>query len=139
MKRHNVDSALRDMLASVTTKNIGMSQVPAALTVGEPYAILYQSPSPGVGEYDGSWADPEDCRRFDFLVKSVGRSHRQAAWMSTAVNEAIMVRSHNGWVNALSPSGLNVIDRSTVSMGAIVRTGEDLFEVNDIYRLKVTK
>ena len=136
MRRDKIDSAVRDAVEDHTGKPTGLSQPPSRepdMNVG--YVIIYQSPSPPP---EGSWKDPEECKYFDYLIKSVGRSHRQVAWIQGAVQDAMTGRdTGGGYMKDITISGFKVIDRRTVSGGGIIQSDEHVFEGSDIYRLKV--
>lgn len=137
VKRDVVDSAVKTALAT-SGKPVGLSDTPSEVPDRKAgWYVLYQSPCPAP---EGSWGDPEDCRYLDYQVKSVGKSHRQCAWLSSKAQEIMTGLAAGGYATPIAVSGYAIIDRRTVSNGAI-RPGagsSDLFEVDDIYRLAVT-
>lgn len=142
IERDKLDEAVRDAIALYAELQVGLSDVPSS-TPSIPYVILYQSPSPGTREYDGSWEDPNDMPCYDYLAKCVGRDHRETSRTSSLVRAVFLTRGsvQNGYSYPFLVDGgvLNIVERASVSAGAIVPSdGPELFEVNDIYRLKVT-
>lgn len=133
-RRDKMDIALRELLLSRPIQ-VGMSDTPA-VSPTVPYLILYQSPSP---HPEGDFMNPESLRTWDYLVKSVGKDHRETAATQSWVREAIVGRDADGnYKKPLVANGFNIIERCTVSEGAILKSaGPNLFEVNDIYRLEL--
>lgn len=132
MKRAALNSDLRAWLETATTKKIGLARVPEDITL--PYAVLYPTTA-GVGI--GSWGDPEEDRDFIFQVTSVGEDPRQCTWMSDKVRDAFVSRFGGGFAYTIALSSGNVQNRSVEALGAIMRAGEHLWNVQDIYRVKV--
>lgn len=130
-----LDAALQSMLESVTEKGIYVLRVPSEPTL--PYAILYpQHASPG----EGSWADPEEDRWWSYQLSSVGSDDRQCRWMQNKAMSAILDRSGNSFTNAIVlPTGNVVQGRHSDEIGAILPAGEELFQADDIFRLRVGK
>lgn len=142
--RSKLDLSIQTRLHGHLDLQVGMSDVPilgATETLKIPYLILYYSPGPGLREYDGSFADPNDMPCFDYLVKTVGRNHQETSATAARVRGVFLNRGSgpNGYMHGFY-CGLNVIDREPVSTGVIVPAdAPSLFECNDIYRVRVTE
>ena len=140
IKRDVLDLAVVSAISSHLSLQVGVSDVPSD-TPNIPYVIVFQSPSPGYTTYEyGGWSDPEDMPCFDFLIKSVGRDHRETARTQSRVRDVMVARTPggDGYTYPIIASGLIIIERATISPGAIVAAaGPSLFEVGDIYRVKV--
>lgn len=135
MNRDVLDEAVKQLIQDVVQIQVGMTDVPDVKPT-LPYAILMQSSSPIP---EGSYADPEDMPYFDYVIKSVGRDHRETERTSSTVKGALVGRNGHGFSHDLVAEGFNVADRKTVSDGSVIKaTGPTLFEKNDIYRICVT-
>lgn len=135
MNRYDLDVGLQTFLASVSAKNVGLGTVPPSLTL--PYGILYPI---NTSRGEGSWADPEEDRWFIYQVTSVGEDPRQCGWLSDKVREAFIGRGPgSGYLWAPGIAGINVQVRESEALGAIIPGGENLWQVQDVYRVKVGK
>lgn len=133
MLRDELAENLRTMVESGSGHPSGIGSLDVTDT---PYTLIFPQPS-GPGE--GSMRDPEEMRDYLFLITSVGKDYRQAAWMSSKVQEVVVSRSYPGYTHPLvDPTGMSVMLRSLDGQGAIVPSGERLFQSEDIYRLRVT-
>jgi len=133
-RRDKFDVALKGFYETTLTVLVGLSDVPS-ISPGSRYIILNQSPSP---RPYGDLQQPESIRCWDYLIKSVGLDHRATAALSSQVRQVTTERDDTGYLFDLTVVGFTIIDRSTISEGAIVRAaGPNLFEVNDIYRFEV--
>lgn len=131
--RDVIDKAVLDMLASATAKEVGWAQVPS-LTPTLPYCVLYP-----MHAYDdaGSWADPAEDHWYTYQVKCVGADARQAAWMSGKVATAFMAKLGSAYAYPITVSGAFVQGRVTDEIGPVIPTGENLYETNDTYKLRI--
>ena len=135
MNRDLLDDAVRNMLAAELDVEVGLSDTPSTgPTV--PYIIVFQSPSP---KPKGDYAHPESIKDMRYLIKSVGRNHKETA--RTSSRAALAMTGPGGdWESApaIVAVGFSIIERCLVSSGAIVRAeGPSLFETNDIYKIEV--
>ena len=121
------DEAVVAYLATATNKNIGYVVAPEDRTL--PYAVLH--PVGGTGD-QGAWADPAEDASLVFQVTSVGGSPKQAQWMASQINQAFMDLDSEITVTSGSVQG-----RSTDTLGPVTPSGEDLYNVTDIYRARV--
>lgn len=137
MNRAPLDAAIISLLETVTSRPVGDSQIPNE-NPSFPYVVVYCSPSPR--SYEGSWEDPNDQGSVSYQVKSVGRTRDQVSKLSDRVAEAFVGHEagKSGYQHPLVPSGLGVIKRESVSRGAIMRTGDDLFQCDDFYEIEVS-
>lgn len=136
MDRRDFDKKLVARMASVLGKEIGNADVPS-LSPDLPYAIVYPlfSPPP-----DGSWAAPEEDFDLVYQMTSVGSSPEQSGWMSKEIWNFLLARGPNGsHTEPLGLVGFTVQWRRSNSLGAILPSGDHLFQVDDGYRLKVSQ
>lgn len=120
------------MLQAGTGKQVGLCVIPN--TPALPYAILY--PIAG-GPDEGSWAKPGEDRSFTYQVKCVGADARQAGWMSSKVCAVMTDRTEADYTHPLAITGAAVHWRATDALGAIVPSGEKLYESNDSYVIRI--
>lgn len=85
----------------------------------------------------GSWGQPNEDREFSYQIKCVGSDARQAGWMSSKVNAVMTNRAGADYQYPLTITGVATHWRVTETLGAIVPTGSDLFESNDIYKVRM--
>jgi hypothetical protein len=130
-----VDNAFLAMLVTASSRPIGDADVPS-LTPNLPYAIVYPTNSPTPTP---QWGDPMGMQDFNYHIKCVGKSRKQTRWMSDRIKWSILRRATNGtWANDIDlPGASAVVNREVETAGAIMRSGDLLFEVNDYYRLQV--
>ena len=120
------------MLAAGTGKEVGLCVIPN--TPSLPYAILYPLYS---GPDEGSWAQPNEDRTFTYQVKCVGADARQAGWMSSKVCAVMTNRTGADFEHPLDITGAAVHWRATEALGAITPSGENLYESNDSYQVRI--
>lgn len=134
--RDLLDESIRAALANETGKVVSLGKVPAPLPE-LPYAVLYAIHG---SEGYGAWSDPEECRDFLYQVRSVGRSHRQCAWMSKKIEGAFVGRGSSGeFSTSFNIPEVTVSWRRTVELGSILPTGEELWQVDDTYKLRAER
>jgi hypothetical protein len=136
IRRELVDTTVRDRLAAVTGKNIGLVSPPADL--GLPYAVLYPLVS---GEGDGqTWGDKEEWRDLNYQVTSVGSDVRQANWMNDRVSAFFVSKLPGGdYTNDITPAGMTVAWRVTRLLGMAEPTGPNLFQCISTFSIRVHK
>ena len=90
---------------------------------------------------EGSWANPEEDRDFVYQVTSVGLDTRQVRRQQERVETGFLGREGGGHYlySLVIGEGANVQWRSSDQLGAIVASGDELFKVDDTYRLRVGK
>lgn len=130
--RDIINEAVRAMLATGTGKNVGLCQIPN--NAGLPYAIVYPMLA---GADDGSWGQPNEDRTFTFQVKCVGADARQAAWMSSKVCSVMTDRTEADYAVPLTITGAAVHWRTTETLGAVLPSGENLYESDDMYQVRI--
>ncbi len=134
--RDTFDMVLQARLAEVLDIQVGLSDVPSE-TPEVPYLVLEWSPSPGP---EGSYANPEDMPYWDYLIKSVGRNHRETARTASRSHFFMVGRGNSGYAYEITVAGLIIVRRETISTGMIIKApSPELFEVNDIYRICVNE
>ena len=117
---------------------VGLADVPAA-NAHIPYAI-FTPITTSAGQ--GSYSDQEDMREYVFQILGVGRAPVQARWVSDRVREIILGRDTTTkylfeMVTPEDSPDVVAGSRRSDSFGAIVKTGDRLFQVVDTYRLKL--
>lgn len=129
-----LDEAVQTMLATVTGKECYVIEIPEKPET--PYIILYPLVQPRGG---GSWANPEEDRDVVYQVTSVGVDRRQVRWVQGKVEEGFLNRAGGGgYQYPITPaSGAGVQWRLSDSLGAIVRSGDELFKADDTYRVRI--
>lgn len=116
---------LEHLRAELGDANVGDADVPAERPP-MPYVIVtLRITSGGLG----SMWNPDEDRDYVFQVLCVGRSREQVQWMSDKVADALMLP-----IDA-TPEG-NVQGVSSDSLGAIVKTGDTMFQQADSYRVR---
>jgi len=139
MIRDTLDEAVVAMLAAATGKEVGLSKLPPLTNPGDlhpplPYAVLYALHSP-IGS--GGFEDPEEDRDYIYQLTCIGETHKQCAWMSAKILEAFTDRAANGdYTNPITGSGWYVQWRRSDGLGAILPSGEDLYQSQDTYRIR---
>lgn len=134
VKRHVLDEAMREMLASVTRRPIGLMEF-SEDAPEMPYGILYPL---GASEGEGSWADPGDYMDFMYQVTSVGQDPRQVNWMSSEVRRAMVQPGSSGQRYLVFAPGVTVEGRWGDGLGSIVSGGKDLYQIADTYRVRAS-
>lgn len=130
--RDDVNEAIRTMLETATGKQVGLCVLPNTPT--PPYAILYPIET---GPDEGSWGQPNEDRTYGFQVKCVGVDARQAAWMSSRVCAVMTDRTGADYTVPLVITGAAVHWRVTEALGAVVPSGENLYESDDSYQVRI--
>lgn len=130
--RDEINVAVVDMLETATGKQIGLCEIPMEPSM--PYAILYPM---STGPDEGSWGVPNEDRTFNFQVKCVGADARQTGWMSSKVCAVMTDRTGTDYTEPLIITGAAVHWRATEALGAIVPSGENLYEANDLYQIRI--
>lgn len=151
MKLDTFEESLRIWSEAESGRPVGLAEIPGK-NPNIPYAILQPINSPrGYGDN----LDPESMRDYVFQVTCVGKSPRQARWMSDKMREVYIGRDADGvfihdMTNlpdipddpngpATTPPGASVVPGSRYSdaVGAIVKSGDLVYQTVDTYRLKV--
>lgn len=134
--RDLIDLEIKRVLHIATMYEVGLSDVPSERPT-TPYLIINWSPSP---RPEGSMGNPQDMPYYDYVIKSVGRDHRETARASAMTWEAMTAQYGSGaYLYEFLVEGVTFVSRSMLTQGVIVRSeGPDLFEVNDIYRICLT-
>lgn len=122
----NVDAAIQTVLLTAGFP-VGYGDAPVTVTL--PYMILYPQGGP-VG--DGSWGNPEEDRWYNYQVTSVGREPVQITWMTDRVRGLLLDYARY----PLAVTGGSIQTAETIRLGAIIRGGEDLWQAQDVYRMK---
>ena len=137
MDRNIFYDELSDWLSTITTRPGNFGELPDN-NPNLPYFVLYSVNSP-VGE--GSWRDPEDDRDLVVQVTCVGRSAKQANWMSDAAKKAMVGRDATGKYQypMTNVEGGTVLWRTSDSLGSVDKSGDRLFQVVDTYRIRVAE
>lgn len=132
--RDKLNEGVLAWLRANTGRKVGLGDVPADREAGKGYVILY----PGIATSGtGSMANPEEDHGFMFQATCVGRDYRETARISSTVNKVFTGRGpNNGWLYDLVITGINIQDRRTEQLGAILPSGPDLFASNDMYRIQ---
>lgn len=148
MNFNTFEESLKLWLATETGRPVGLMEIPGK-DPNIPYAIIQPINSP---RGDGDNQDPESIRDYVFQVLSVGKSPRQCRWMGDKVREVIIGRdpSTGIFIHSIdlpnvpdtppSAPGASVVPGSRYSdaVGAIVKSGDLVYQSADTYRLKVT-
>lgn len=122
----NVDIAIQNILLTAGFP-VGYGNAPADLSI--PYMILYpQGGPPG----DGSWGSPEEDRWWNYQVTSVGREPVQVTWLTDKVRGMILDLSRY----PIALTGGSIQTATSLRLGAIIQGGEDLWQAQDVYRVK---
>ena len=125
--RADLDIFVHTLLVTNTGCTIGMNTAPVDTTM--PYGVLYPQGGP-TGE--GSWANTEEDRWFNYQVTCVGQDGRQTAWMSDKVRGYLL----DTLVPPLAVPGGFIQLVVSVVLGAILPGGENVYQVQDVYRVK---
>jgi len=124
--KSDLDIAVQGILATASGRSIG-------LATSMPYAILYpQGGPPG----EGTWNSPEEDRWWNYQITSLGRDARQVTWMAERVRDIMISRGPGGYKYPIPVTGGFVQDRASLRLGAILPGGEDLWQIQDVYRVK---
>jgi hypothetical protein len=131
--RRFLDEAVRDMLAEGSGKLVDIIKI-STTDPAFPHALLYPLTS---AEIYGDQADPQGDVCFVYQVTNVGETHRQCADMSDLTRRIMTHRGPNGaFLYPLVVEGCAVQNREVSLLGAIVTSGDNLFECADTYRVK---
>lgn len=130
--RDEINDAFVAMLENGTGKQIGLCEIP--MNPEMPYAIVYPREA---GADEGSWGVPHEDKTYNFQVKCVGADARQAAWMSSKVWGVMTNRTGADYAEPLELTGAAVHWRATEALGAIVPSGENLYESDDLYQIRI--
>lgn len=135
--RENLNEAFRAALEDFTEKTIFLIRVPP--DPGDlPHAVL--ETVPGGAETYGAWAAPEECRDYLFNIKSIGIDPRQCAWMADKIEDAVVGREPNGEFQMPIVFDGGVVNwRLGGERGAILPSGEQLWQAVDTYRLRIER
>lgn len=128
--KRDLDLAMQTLLATATGCLIGMLTAPIDTTL--PYAILFPQGGP-VGE--GSWHDPEEDRGWNYQYTSVGSTALQVSWMSDKIRAYLLEPT----TFPLAVTGGWIQNVSSVHLGAILTGGENIWQAQDVYRVKAGK
>lgn len=117
---------------------VGIGDVPDG-TPHIPY-VVFTPITTSAGQ--GSHADPEEMRDYVFQLLGVGRAPAQARYVSDRCQQLLLGRdaNYNYLVSMTTPAEVPDVvrgSRRSDSFGAIVKTGDRLFQVVDTYRLKL--
>lgn len=131
--RDVIDREVKDMLANGTGRPVGLVDPPGA-NPELPYAVVMPlTIGPGRGGMD----DAEEEHDFVYMVTCVGKDHRQAAAMSSRVHACFTAKVGKSYVHPIVVAGNSAQWRLSDSRGAIVRSGETLWQCQDQYRIRV--
>lgn len=132
-KGNDLDEAVETLLETVTGHECFIIHVDP--NPGIPYTVVYPQPSP---RGDGSFANPEEDRDYVYQVTSVGADPRQVRRVQEMVEEAFLSRvGGGGYEHAITVAGYAVQWRLSDSLGAVVRSGDELFKADDMYRVRI--
>lgn len=146
MELSTFEESFKNWMATASSRPVGLAEIPG-VDPNIPYAIYTPINSP---RGEGDYFDPESMRDYVFQILSVGKSPRQARWMSDKMRNILIGRDNDG--NYLvtidlqplpdtppTPPGASVMpgSRRSDTLGAVQKTGDRLFQVVDTYRFKV--
>lgn len=98
------------------------------------YGIIYPLTSPLMW---GSLESPEDTLTATYQITFVGRTPEHVENLSDATHAVLLGRSANGqFANALSPSGLVIVERRCIERGTVTEGNGALWEQPDTYELE---
>lgn len=137
MDLHLFEEAFTSFLGTATERPLGLAEIPEK-NPNLPYGILYPINSPrGYGDY----INPESMREYVFQITCVGKTPKQARWYSDKMKNVIIGVNANGDDVFPMPvmGGVTVCPgcRQSDALGAIVKTGDALYQIADTYRIKV--
>lgn len=135
VKRHVLDEAVREMLASVTHRPIALLEFSGETPPEMPYGILYPL---FTDEGESSWADPTESLDLRYQVTCVGSDPKMTGWMSTEVRRAMVSYGDNGHRYLIFAPGVTVEARWGEGQGAIIPGGRDLYQTEDTYLVRAT-
>ena len=127
LQKLDLDNYLHSALQTAIGKLVGIITAPPDRTL--PYAVMY--PQGGV-QPQGSWSSPEEDRWWTYQITSVGLTNVQTTWMSDQVRAFFLTPSH--WPAAVTGGSIQGV--VSVTLGAILPGGEDLYQIPDVYRVK---
>lgn len=133
INRDDVMRYLLEWLREHTDQQVGDGDAPTPFPTG-PYAVLHLIGT----QNDGPFSHPDDDLELVVQVTCVGRKPGEARWMSDAVAEVMIGREPEGdYRFEMYTEGFTVQSRWASGLGAIVKSGDRLYESPDTYRLKV--
>lgn len=147
MEFWSFEESFKNWMALESGRPIGLTEIPGK-DPNIPYAIFSPINSPrGYGDN----LDPESMREYVFQILSVGKSPLQARWMSDRMRKVLIGRDSAGAflhpivllnlpdTSPPTPPGASVVpgSRESDALGAIVKSGDNVFQVVDTYRFKV--
>lgn len=130
--RDDIDEAIKQCLLTGTSKNGNLIDPPTDQTL--PYWVLLPM---NIGAGGGGFNDPEEEHDFLYNIINVGKSARQAAAMSSLTFTVMTAIVGSSYVHPITITGNSVMWRRSDGRGAIIRTGETLFQSTDSYRIRV--
>lgn len=130
-----VTTALVDLVAGVTLRPVGDSNLPTA--ADPPFAVVYPLPS---GDFWGpDYGEAQSAAALTYQITSVAVYRTDAEEMADAVRHALLDRDVDGaFVTAMPVTGLAVLDREAVTYGG-VDSDRGVFNVRDIFTIHVTR
>jgi len=142
------EASLTLWMQTESGRPIGLAEIPGK-DPNIPYAIFTPINSP---RGDGDYKMTESHRDYVFQILCVGKSPRQARWMSDLMRNVLIGRdvTTGAYLHGINlpdvpdttpptPPGASVLPGSRYSdaVGSIVKTGDTVFQVVDTYRFKV--
>jgi hypothetical protein len=134
VNREDVAAYMVEWLKEYSGQQVGDHDVPKVNTLELPYAIVYLIGT----RNDGPWATPDNDMEIVFQITNVGSTPKQTRWMSDLTRSLLIGRDADGdYLVAMVPDGFSVAHRWASGLGAIVKSGDRLYESPDTYRIKV--
>ncbi len=132
MRRDLIAKGLAAFVGAATGKACGIEKSPYEGQINPPlpYMVIFQLPSST--DPTPTMARRSGTMEFVFQITSVGKTVEQCSWMSGKVYEAMMDSN-----DLPLEDGLFVMSRTLDSFGAILPSGESLFNSADTYRIGV--
>jgi len=132
VRRDLIAKGLGSFVGTATEKACGIEKSPYEGQVNPalPYTVIFQLPSSN--DPTPTMARRSGTMEFVFQITSVGKTVEQCSWMSGKVYEAILSSD-----DLPLEGGLSVMSRTLDSFGAILPSGESLFNSADTYRIGV--
>ena len=136
--RDVLDEAVKDLLEaqmpSRTGVWVGISDPPSR-TPEMPYLVLYPMMS---SPTEGDLKDGEDQRDYIYQISCIGTTPQQTTWCSSKAQNIITGRpaSASGYLHTLPVAGTDITFRVSDNLGAVHRSGDRLYKVDDVYRIR---
>jgi len=138
VERNAIDDAVITCLKTNTGRPGDIGQPPTR-TPSMPYIVLWPTSSPTI---DSDWAEPYRDQGFIYDVHSVGATPLQAQWMADRVYRTMVERSGSAYAYDLPVTvqghTVSIQWRTAISRGALMRSGDTLWEIVDRYEVRTS-